>query len=146
MRRTVVFVATVAASLAIAGPVGAETHHTTTTQRHPTTTTENHPTTTTPHHTSSPSGTVLKVTGTGPSANITIFYGEFGENEHQYNDVSLPWTETLRGTPSYVNIFAKDGSGSPTATISCEIDQPHKKPFKETSVARAYTDIGCIHL
>ena len=142
MRRTVVFVAAIAASLAIAGPVGAETHHTTTTQKHHTTTTEHQHTTTTPHHASSQSGTVLRVTGTGPSANITIFDGE---NENQQNGVILPWAETLTGNPSIVGIAAQDGSGSTTATISCEIDQPHKSPFKETSTG-AFARVDCTHL
>ena len=144
MKRTVVFVAAIAASLAIAGPVGAETHHTTTTQKHHTTTTEHQQTATTPHHTSSPSRTVLKVTGTGPSAVITIFDGE---NASQPMSVSLPWTETLTINPlELVSIAAQDGSGSPTATISCEIDEPHKRPFKETSIASAYARVDCVHL
>jgi len=141
MRRTVVFLATIAASLAIAGPGGAETHHTTSQPRHATTT-EHHGTTTTQHPMSSPAGTVLRVTGTGPSADITIFVGE---NEYQHNSVNLPWTEMLTGNPSVIVIAAQDGSGSTTATISCQISQPHKKPFKETSTG-AYARVGCTHL
>lgn len=100
------------------------------------------PTTVPPTSTSTtaPPGVTFKATGTGATANsVTILVGG---NEQQHQGVALPYTLTVPNTAYDYGITVQEGSGSPTASISCEIDEPGQPPVTNTSTG-AYAVVDC---
>lgn len=80
----------------------------------------------------------LKVSGS-PTGSVTILDGS---QTTQHEGQALPWTGTITDDPPDVGLTAQSGSGSGTATITCEIDIPGAQPVKNTS-SGAYAVVTC---
>jgi hypothetical protein len=114
------------------------------------------PSTTSTTTITSPPSVVLKVTGSEPAMVIRIEVpDDAGDREAQYNDVPLPWSQSVpmpslwveattdpRLIRTILTLDAESASGSESASVSCEIDSPGAAPVTNTSTG-PYAAVDC---
>ena len=81
----------------------------------------------------------VSVTGSGNAQTVDIIDGS---QQTQHNGIALPYNATITDNPAMVGVTAQSQSGSPSSSISCEIDMPGQNPVKNTSTG-AYAVVDC---
>ena len=81
---------------------------------------------------------MFKVTGTGPANAITILNND---QESQYYDVALPWSESTSEYSPILGLTAQTNSGSPS-TITCRNRSPSSASVTNTSTG-SYAVVTC---